>query len=198
MQITETHIFLKQLTVRCVMSVFEECGDRGRYLDGNYKIESSISFFCDKFWFSLDATGSQKGKTICLCLPIYPIRSMLQQPLITMTEEEKMLKKRTKDAARKRKDWIAQKQHFPLKHYLIKEKNRVTTSKHDEMRRNMRRGMTEEELTADRKRVAEAKRKQRLRQKIAFFGWDNEKRRDNEQDKSPSSCLDGCSKQGSI
>ena len=115
----------------------------------------------------------------------------------TTTEDHLILQRKLKAAVRKRQ-WHAQKQQCPLKHQSFNEKNRARKSKYDEKKRIMRDEMTEEELTKDRKRVAEAKREQRHKKLIAFFGWDDEKRRDNEQDKSPSSCLVGYSKQGSI
>ena len=85
---------------------------------------------------------------------------------ISITKEEKILQKRIEDAARKRNDRLSQKQKCPLEHDLFKEKERVRISKHDEMKRYMRRGMTEEELINNKKHVAEAKRKQRLRKKL--------------------------------
>ena len=90
-----------------------------------------------------------------------PLPNTPDRTKITMKQKEKLLQRRIKNASRKRQSRLAQKQQCPLKHQLFNEKNRARKSKYDEMKRMMRDEMTEEELTADRKRVAEAKRKQR-------------------------------------
>jgi hypothetical protein len=117
-----------------------------------------------------------------------PIPNMPATTKITTKDEEKILQRRIKDAARKRKSRLILKQQCPLKHQLFNEKNRARKSEYDEMKRSMRDEMTKEELIADKKCVAEAKRIQRKKKSIAFFGWDNEKTTDHdEEDKSPSS-----------
>ena len=85
-----------------------------------------------------------------------PTPKMHDKRKITMTEDEQIFQRRILAAARKRQ-WHAQKQRCTLKYELIKEKNRVSTSKYDEMKKNIRGGMTEEELIADKKHLAKGK-----------------------------------------
>ena len=77
---------------------------------------------------------------------------------------------RGKKAAARKSQRLAQKQQCPLNRELIQEANRVRQTQYDEMKRSMRKLMTREELIADKKRIADEKRKQQMKKNWFILG----------------------------
>ena len=68
----------------------------------------------------------------------------------------------------------AQKVMNPLQYERTKSNNRLSTAKYDKLQMKKVLLMTGEELLAHRKRMAEARKQQRLQKRIAFFGMHKE------------------------
>ena len=90
--------------------------------------------------------------------------------------EDKLMMQRRKMAAARKIQRVKQQQQNPAKYEKAKLKNRLTKEKYDEKQRNMKQLVTKEEVLADRKMKAMARKKQRHKKKLKILGLENVKR----------------------
>ena len=83
-----------------------------------------------------------------------------------------LTKKRLQKAATRREQRSRQRLLDPVKFELLKSKNRFSTAKYDQIKREKRQLMSEDELIADRKIKADARTSLRIKKKIALFGME--------------------------
>jgi len=77
-------------------------------------------------------------------------------------------------ATRRRMQRAAQKVTNSVKYERTKANNKISTDKYNKLQKKKVLLMTGEELLAHRKRMAEARKQQRLQKRIAFFGMHKE------------------------
>ena len=92
-----------------------------------------------------------------------------------MKKEELTMQRRNMAAARKIQR-ISQQQQHPVKYEQVKLNNRLATAKYDKMKREKRNLMSKEEVIADKLLKAEARRRQRIKQKLKSLGLENVER----------------------
>ena len=84
-----------------------------------------------------------------------------------------ILKERLKHTATRKGQRERQRVIDPLKYEQLKSKNQISTAKYNQLKRDQRKLMSEKDLLADRKKKADARKRQRDNKKKLFFGMEN-------------------------